>query len=191
MFICWTSVIWVGQPCRFLCRVASAMVCPSNLGECSLVRLLFFQNLHWVFGYGLQCLGPEELSGISFADFQHFKNLSTPVLALFQGAFSQNFGNFKSCDISLFFKTSYNWVISKLLLSVKIYKFCLNRHPGVTIVLTLCGKLRFRYSCAPTVKHVIFTPCEFGEWSFHFRKLRYSLIPGAQPPAHHESPASS
>ena len=93
------------------------MVCPSNLGECSLVRLLFFQNLHWVFGYGLQCLGPEELSGnilvsencdffytISFADFQHFKNLSTPVLALSQGAFSQNFGNFKSCDISLFFK---------------------------------------------------------------------------------------
>ena len=38
-------------------------VCPSNLGEYSLVRLLFFQNLHWVFGYGLQCLGPEELSG--------------------------------------------------------------------------------------------------------------------------------
>ena len=72
--------------CRFLCRVASAMVCPSNLGECSLVRLLFFQNLHWVFGYGLQCLGLEELSSnilvsetcdffytISFADFQTLK----------------------------------------------------------------------------------------------------------------------
>ena len=25
------------------------IVCPSNLGEYSLVRLLFFQNLHWVF----------------------------------------------------------------------------------------------------------------------------------------------
>ena len=37
-------------------------VCPSNLGEYSLVRLLFFQNLHLVFGYGLQCLGPGELS---------------------------------------------------------------------------------------------------------------------------------
>ena len=65
---------------------SSAMVCPSNLGECSLVRLLFFQNLHWVFEYGLPCLGPEELSGnilvsencdffytISFADFSTLK----------------------------------------------------------------------------------------------------------------------
>ena len=88
------------QPCRLLCRVASAMVCPSNLGECSLVRLLFFQNLHWVFGYGLRCLGPEELSGnilvsencdffytISFCRFSNFKNLSSPELALFQGVF--------------------------------------------------------------------------------------------------------
>ena len=72
--------------CRFLCRVASALVCPCDLGECSLVRLLFFQNLHWVFGYGLQCLGLEEFSSnilvsetcdffytISFADFQTLK----------------------------------------------------------------------------------------------------------------------
>ena len=86
--------------CRFLCRVASALVCPSNLGECSLVRLLFFQNLHWVFGYGLQCLGLEELSSnilvsetcdffytISFCRFSNFKNLSSPELALFQGVF--------------------------------------------------------------------------------------------------------
>ena len=41
---------------------------------------------------------------ISFCRFSNFKNLSTPVLALFQGAFSQNVGNFKSCDISLFHK---------------------------------------------------------------------------------------
>ena len=86
--------------CRFLCRVASALVCPSNLGECSLVRLLFFQNLHWVFGYGLQCLGLEELSSnilvsetcdffytISFCRFSNLKNLSSPELALFQGVF--------------------------------------------------------------------------------------------------------
>ena len=92
-------------------------VCPSNLGEYSLVRLLFFQNLHWVFGYGLQCWGPEEtfwqhfgfrklrfLLHNQFCRFLNFKNLSTPVLALFQGAFSQNFGNFKSCGISLFHK---------------------------------------------------------------------------------------
>ena len=99
-FICWTSVIRVGQLLSFLCRVASALVCPSNLGEYSLVRLLFFQNLHWVFGYGLQCLGLEELSSnilvsetcdffytISFCRFSNFKNLSSPELALFQGVF--------------------------------------------------------------------------------------------------------
>ena len=81
------------------------MLCPSNLGEYSLVRLLFFQNLHWVFGYGLQCLGPEDISGNilvsenynffycnQFCRFLNFKNLSSPELALFQGAFSQNFG---------------------------------------------------------------------------------------------------
>ena len=58
----------VCHPGRFSLSFSSSarfhgFVCPSNLGECSLVRLLFFQNLHWVFGYGLQCLGPEELSG--------------------------------------------------------------------------------------------------------------------------------
>ena len=59
----------VCHPGRSACRLLiisrgiAAFVCPSNLGEYSLVRLLFFQNLHWVFGYGLQCLGPEELSG--------------------------------------------------------------------------------------------------------------------------------
>ena len=130
-FICWTSVIRVGQLCRFLCRVASAMVCPSNLGECSLVRLLFFQNLHWVFGYGLQCLGLEELSSnilvsetcdffytISFCRFSNFKNLSSPELALFQGVFPKSFiSNSRARSLC---QTSYNWEISKLLLSVKI-----------------------------------------------------------------------
>ena len=46
--------------CRFLCRVASALVCPCDLGECSLVCWLFFQNLPGIGGYGLQCLGLEE-----------------------------------------------------------------------------------------------------------------------------------
>ena len=63
-------------------EVSRHLLCPSNLGEYSLVHLLFFQNLHWVFGYGLQCLGPEDISVnilvsencnffycISFADF--------------------------------------------------------------------------------------------------------------------------
>ena len=99
-FICWTSVIRVGQPC--------VVPLPSWLG----VGLsqwsrwvvtspsLFFQNLRWVGGYGLQCLGPEEFSGnirvsetcdffntISFCRFSNFKNLSSPELALFQGVF--------------------------------------------------------------------------------------------------------
>ena len=96
----------VCHPGRSACRLLiisrgiATFVCPSNLGEYSLVHLLFFQNLHWVFGYGLQCLGPEDISGnilasesynffytISFCRFLNFKNLSSPELALFQGVF--------------------------------------------------------------------------------------------------------
>ena len=42
--------------------------CPSDLGEYSLVRCCSLQNLHGVFGYGLQCfMGPEDfVSGNSF-----------------------------------------------------------------------------------------------------------------------------
>ena len=53
----------VCHPGRSACRLLiisrgfAAFVCPSNLCEYSLVLLLFFQNLHWVFGYGLQCFG--------------------------------------------------------------------------------------------------------------------------------------
>ena len=110
-----------------LCRVASALVCPCDLGECSLVCWLFFQNLPGIVGYGLQCLGLEEFSSnilvsetcdffytISFCRFSNFKNLSSPELALFQGVFR-----------NILFRIVVPEVLAKLLTIEKFQNFYL------------------------------------------------------------------
>ena len=150
------------------------MVCPSNLGEYSLVRLLFFQNLHWVFGYGLQCLGLEEFSSnilvsetcdffytISFCRFSNFKNLSSPELALMQGAFSQNFG--------ILSRHKFKLLNFLQLRNFKTFTFSKNLQilsqssPWSDNSLTRRGVAALSLFLLSDSEICLFTPCEFGE----------------------------
>ena len=74
-----------------------------SLGECSLVFCCSLQNLHWVFGYGLQCFWDQKIfletflfwkvtissTASVFADFQTLKIWVPPNLPCFKGFFEK------------------------------------------------------------------------------------------------------
>ena len=112
----------VCHPGRSACRLLiisrgiAAFVCPSNLSEYSLVRLLFFRNLHWVFWVWIAMFGTRrtfwqhscfrKLRFVLHNQFCRFFKLKQiwvpPYSPCSKGPFIKIFGNFKSCDISFF-----------------------------------------------------------------------------------------
>ena len=91
--------------CRLLifARFSRHCLCPSDLGECSLVFCCSLQNLHWVFGHGLQCFWDQKIfletflfrkvtissTASVFADFQTLKIWVPPNSPCFKGFFEK------------------------------------------------------------------------------------------------------
>ena len=89
-------------------------------------------------------LGPEDFSGnilvsesynffycISFCQFSNFKNLSSPELALFQGAFSQNFG-ILSCVTKVFLPKLFTFEVFETFTFSKHFENFSKCHTRVT-----------------------------------------------------------